>query len=176
MKFGRSACARASFVEGNHWASLSGYVIAKRLVTAREAIEVFSSSRAIDGGYLFPNIVAAVGEPADAETLIDIIRAQCARFGRDYNWSRAIAEAVLCLAPNLATAELYRIALFAVEGRERTTAISAILLATRHNGTCDPQMVVAIFDSLSDEQKRAFAPVLFEKRLQRHLEARVSIG
>ena len=154
-------CARASFLEGNHWASLSGYVIAKSLVTAREAIEVFSSSRAIDGGYLFPNIVAAVGEPADAETLIDIIRAQCARFGSDYNWSRAIAEAVLCLAPNLAT-ELYRIALFAVEGRERTTAISAILLATRHNGTCDPQMVVAIFDSLSDEQKRAFAPVLFE--------------
>ena len=98
-------------MEGNHWASLSGYVIAKRLVTGGEAIEVFSSSRAIDGGYLFPHIVAAIGNSADAETLMDIIRVQFARFGSDYNWSRAIAEAVLVLAPNLAM-ELYGIALF----------------------------------------------------------------
>ena len=155
------SCARTSFLEGNHWSSLSGYVVARRVVTAGEAIEAFSSPRAIDGSYLFPHIVAAIGEPADAETLMDVVRAQLPRFVSDYNWSTAIVEAILSLAPDLAM-ELYRIALFAAEGRERKTAISAILLASRRRGICDPQRVAALFDSLSDEQKRAFAPALFD--------------
>ena len=88
------SCARASFLEGNHWNSLGGYVIAKRVVSAREAIDVFNSSRVIQGGYVFPHIVAAIGDPADAETMMDVIRSQPARFGSEYNWSAAIAEAV----------------------------------------------------------------------------------
>ena len=153
--------ARDSFLEGAHWASLRGYVIAKELVTAREVIEVFSSPRAIDGGYVFADIVAAIGEPADGETLMEVLRAQLVRFGSDYNWSTAMAEAVLSLMPGLAV-ELYRIALFAAEGQARRSAISAVLLASRRLDARDPQRMVALFDSLTDEQRRAFAPVLLE--------------
>lgn len=154
-------CARATFLEGSHWSSLTDYVIDKKVVSAREAIEVFSRLEAIEGGYMFPRIVDAIGDPADAKSLMDVIQAQLARFGRDYNWSTAMAEAVLALKRDLII-ELYKIALISSEGQERKAAISAILLAARRYEVSDPQRLIALFDSLSQEQKRAFAPVLFE--------------
>ena len=153
--------ARAGFLEGRHWTSLANYVITNGLVTVKEAIDTFSSSRAIEGSYLFVRVIQAIGEPADAQTLMAVARAQLARFVGDYNWSIVIAEAILSLAPELVT-ELYRIALLAAGERERKDAISAILLASRRHGTFDSQSLVALFDSLPDEHKRAFAPVLFD--------------
>ncbi|MCY4557716.1 MAG: hypothetical protein OXF79_15315 [Chloroflexi bacterium] len=153
--------ARACFLEGRDWTSLANYVIANGLVTVKEAIDTFNSSKAIEGSYIFARVIEAIGAAADAPTLMAVARAQLARFVGDYNWSTAIAEAVLSLAPELVT-ELYRIALLAAGERERKDAISAILLASRRHGTCDSQSLVALFDSLPDEHKRAFAPVLFD--------------
>ena len=154
--------ARTAFLEGKHWPELYGYVGGQGLVTAGEVIGIFGSSCTIEGSYLFPDVVATLGGPADADTVMDVIRAQLPRFVGDYNWATAMAGAFLALAAKRAP-ELFRIAL-CVEGddRERENAVSSVLLASRHHGRGDPQDLIALFDSLSYEQKPVFTPVLFE--------------
>ena len=154
--------ARTAFLEGKHWSTLYGYVIPRKLVTAGEVIDVLTSSDTIEGSYILPKIVSTLGQPAHADKLLDAIRAQPRRFGSDYHWSSAMACAYLCLAPEAAH-DLYRIA-FLVKGGggERESAISSVLIASRRHGTRDRANLIALFDTLSDQQKPLLVPVLFD--------------
>ena len=154
--------ARTVFLEGKHWSALYGYVVPRKLVTAAEAIGVFTSPEPIEGSYLLPDIVSTLGKSADADKLLDVIRTQLWRFGSDYNWSLAIAGAYLSLAPDAAH-ELYRIAILVEgDGAERESAISSVHIASRHHGTHDPANLIALFDELSDQQKPLLVPALID--------------
>lgn len=152
--------AKAAFLEGKHWPTLYGYIVARKLVTADEAIGVVTSSDTIEGSYLLPEIISTLGKAADADKILDEIRAHLPRFGNDYNWSSAMACAYLRLAPDSAHV-LYRIA-FSIDGGngERESAITSVLIASRRHGTHDPTELIALFDTLSNRQKRLFVPVL----------------
>ena len=154
--------ARISFLLGKHWPHLYGYVITHQLVTVDEVIDVVSSHDKIDGIYLLSNIMSKLGEPADAEKLLQLMRMQLSRFGMDYNWSLNIASAFLTLKPDSAN-ELYRLAMV-INGVEhgRENAISAILIASRRHAVDKAQSLVALFDSLSEEEQLLFVPVLLE--------------
>lgn len=154
--------ARTSFLQGKHWPHLYGYIIAHQLVTVDQVIDVVSSHDKIDGIYLLANIMSKLGEPADAERLLQLMRMQLSRFGIDYNWSLNLASAFLTLKPDSAN-ELYQLAMLADDlehGREN--AISAVLIASRGYAVDNPQSLVALFDSLSEKERLLFVPVLLE--------------
>ena len=154
--------ARTSFLQGRHWPHLYGYIIAHQLVTVDQVMDVVSSHDKIDGIYLLANIMSKLGEPADAEKLLQLMRMQLSRFGMDYNWSLNLASAFLTLKPDSAN-ELYQLAMLADDlehGREN--AISAVLIASRRHAVDNPQSLVALFDSLSEKEQLLFVPVLLE--------------
>ena len=76
--------ARAAFLDGQHWPQLSGYVIAHKLVTVSEVMEVFNSSGTIEGSYCFSDVISALSVSGDADKLLEAIRARLHRFGTDY--------------------------------------------------------------------------------------------
>ena len=154
--------ARNSFLQGNHWAQLCNFIVAHQLVNADEVMDVVASSGNIDGGYLLSDIMSKLSEPTDAEKLLNLIRRQLTRFGTDFNWALNIADACLTLKPDYAS-ELYRLAMLISDiqdGREH--AISSILIASRRHSANNTQSLVALFDSLRDEEKLLFVPVLLE--------------
>ena len=154
--------ARTAFLEGTHWPQLYRYVGSRRLVTAGEAMAVVSSCRRVEGIHLLPDIMSVLGGPAEAETVLGVVRGQLSRFEDDFNWGIAMAEAYLALAPERGH-ELYR-TVFLASGSEgqRKSAITAGLIASRHRGSIDRRAVIALFDVLSPEHQRALVPVLLE--------------
>ena len=155
--------ARATFLEGKHWSQLHRYVSTRRLLTARDAIDIAVSLETAEGLYVLPDVVSVLGGPADAEVVLEVIRTQMSRFGSDFNWAMAMAGTYLSLAPE-GEIELYRVAVHAsCNDGERKNAISAILIASRGGGTVDAQRLIGLFDTLPREDQLLFAPVLLHQ-------------
>ena len=154
--------ARSAFLEGRNWSQLYNDLTTHELVTADEVIDVASSTRPIEEIYLLPEVLSRLGSQRHAERVIELIRTQIDRFGKEFNWSIAMAEAFLSLAPEREQ-ELYRASLSAACGNEqRGNAVSAVIIASRRRGLREPRDVVALFDNLPTKQKLLYLPVLFE--------------
>ena len=149
---------------GNNWSQLYNYITAQELVTADEVIDVVSSTRAVDGIYLLPEVLSRLGAQRHAERLLEVIRTQIERFGQEFNWSIAMAGAFLSLSPERGQ-ELYHVSLFtACSDEQRQNAVSAVIIASRRRGPHESRDLVRLFDSLPTKTKLQFLPALFENR------------
>ena len=75
--------ARGAFLKGKNWSQLYNYITAQELVTADEVIDVISSTRAVDGIYLLPEVLSLLGTQRHAERLLEVIRTQIERSVRN---------------------------------------------------------------------------------------------
>ena len=156
--------ARGAFLKGKNWSQLYNYITAQELVTADEVIDVISSTRAVDGIYLLPEVLSLLGTQRHADRLLEVIRTQIERFGQEFNWSIAMAGAFLSLSPERGQ-ELYHVSLFtACSDEQRRNAVSAVVIATRRRGPHESRDLVRLFDSLPTTIKLLFLPALFENR------------
>lgn len=155
-------CARSAFLNGKSWSQLYNYVTIRGLVTAEEVIDVVSATRSVDGIYLFPEVLSKLGTKRHCDRLLDVMRAQNDRFGKDFNWSIAMAGAFLALSPERAEA-LYRLSIsVGCSDEHRRDAVSAVVVASSRLERRNSWDLCGLFDSFPTNLKLQFLPPLFE--------------
>lgn len=157
--------ARASFLRGERWAGLAGFVTAHKLVTPGEVIRIMAAPDRVTGAYLFGDILARLNEPVDVEEIVTVLRSQTQRYVSDFNWASALVEACLSREPNRLI-ELIRFGLgvaseIGLDQPDRADRGLAVILiaARRHKEAVGPE-VLAMFDEAAPETKRLLLPFL----------------
>lgn len=155
--------ARASFLRGERWAGLAGFVTGHKLVTPGEVIRVMAAPGRIEDAYLFGDILAGLDEPVDFDEIANVLRSQTQRYVSDFNWASALVEACLSREPNRLI-ELIRFGLDVgidhdPPGRA-DRGLTVILIAARRNGQLIGPEVLALFDEAAPDTRHLLIPFL----------------
>lgn len=157
--------ARASFLRGERWGGLAGFVTAHNLVTPGEVIRVMAAPGRVEGAYLFGDILARLNEPADVEEIATVLRSQTQRYVSDFDWASALVEACLSFEPDRLI-DLIRFGLGVASGIGRDQPgradidLTVILIAARRHGQKISPEVLAMFDEAAPDTKRLLLPFL----------------
>jgi len=152
--------ARISFLRGDHWQSLSGFVIKHKLVTVSEVIGLVASKSKIDNLYMFGYILAKLPEPVPVEQILGVLRAQRSWFFENYNWSSAVVEACLRFAP-CCLVELIKLSLEAWDTPDKhDSAMGIISVAMNRKACVISDEILQLFDGLDNAKKQALLPLM----------------
>ncbi|WP_413207366.1 hypothetical protein [Rhodospirillum sp. A1_3_36] len=157
--------ARASFLRGERWAGLAGFVTAHKLVTPGEVIRVMAVLDKVEGAYLLGEILTQLNEPVDVEEITAVLRSQTQRYVSDFNWALALVEACLSLEPE-GLIDLIRFGLRVASEISRDQpeqddhGLTVILIAARRHGRRIGPEVLATFDEAAPDTKRLLLPLL----------------
>lgn len=157
--------ARASFLRGQRWGGLAGFVTAHKLVTPDEVVRVMAGVDKVEGAHLFGDILARLNEPVDVDEIVTVLRGQTQRYVSDFNWASALVEACLSLEPDRLV-DLIRFGLHVASeiGRDQPGRadldLTVILIATRRHGQRIGPEVLAMFDEAAPDARRLLLPIL----------------
>lgn len=157
--------ARTSFLRGERWAGLAGFVTAHKLVTPGEVIRVMAAPDRVEDAYLFGGILARLDEPVDFEEIATVLRSQTQRYVSDFDWALALVEACLSREPNRLI-ELIRFGLGVAMGIDRDRPgradrdLTVILIAARRHGQVFGPELLAMFDEAAPDSRHLLIPFL----------------
>lgn len=152
--------SRETFLRGENWQGLAGFVIAHALVTADEVLATMAEPSEIDSVHLLDDILAQLAQPVKTQKIMDILRVRPQRFFKDYQWASALVNACLRFGPDRLS-ELIEFAI-GLEGTpdQHETALSTILFATRRHGCVFEDHAIKLFDRSMVNEQRLLLPLL----------------
>lgn len=163
-KAGRSdeadSLARETFLRGEAWRSLEGYVKRRMLVTAQDLIDVAARPGRIADFYLFRFLVPELASDSTEEALFDLLSHQRSRYFQDHEWARTIIEATLVLNPNRFQHLLEFTVNHATSPKDLEQGLTWLQIAARGDRYSPSNELVAFASSQSVDVQRNLLPIL----------------
>ncbi|HAV1327627.1 TPA: hypothetical protein L3N00_004161 [Vibrio parahaemolyticus] len=163
--------SRELFLRGEQWSAVSAYVIRHKLLSAKDVIGVISTPQTVEHVYLLTSIIKELGEPVPASNLFGVIREQPQRYFSDYQWSSAIIETILELAPE----QLHNLIAFsinnAVDEDQIESALGRLDVAMLRKGCVINSDTLKLFKSCPPNIKGMLVKILLRDRRREALRA-----
>ena len=152
--------ARETFLQGEAWRSLAGYVTRRALVTVEEIAAVAARPERISDFYLLRSILPERTPEGADRLFMDLLAQQRSRYFSDHDWARPVVEAILTLNP----LRFYDLIVFTVtqgaNAQERRQGLTWLLIAARDGRRASAPEIVAFAKSQSEDIQRILLPVL----------------
>ncbi len=163
--------ARETFLRGEHWKTLSAYVIRHKLVSANEVIGVIASSVVVENKFMLASILRGIESPVAVDVLLQILREQSERYFADYQWASVIVEAILEFDP----ACLHDLIVYSIDNASDNTRLQSalgwlIVAAQRKNGVIS-SLTIDFFNNRPPEIKRLLLPLMLIGRNRQALQS-----
>lgn len=152
--------AKDTFLRGDAWRSIEGYVKRRALVTAQDVIDVAARPGRIADFYLFRDLVSELASDGVDETLMGLLAQQRSRYFADYEWARPIVETILVLRPSRFQDLLEFTVIHAANAVEREHGLTWLLIATRGGRYVPNDELVPFASSQPADIQRMLLPVL----------------
>lgn len=150
--------AQKAFMAFKNWDALAPYVAKHRLITISQIVSWYGSDPAPKQSYLLPEILETVGDAQTAEALLEVARAQSARFERDFNWAWHLTQAVLASDPS----KIYELVVFALESISKNSfdRLEHVISGARRRLPAIDTRLLGLFFQQSDAAKLRLLPLL----------------
>ncbi|MBY3574324.1 HEAT repeat domain-containing protein [Rhizobium laguerreae] len=152
--------ARETFLRGEAWRSIEGYVRRRGLVTAQDLIALSAQPERIGDFYLLRYLLPSLATEDMDEALMDLLSNQRSRYFKDYEWARPIVEAILKLRPSRFQDLLEFTVIHAVDSAEREHGLTWLLIAARTARYVPNEELVSFTCSQPADIQRMLLPVL----------------
>lgn len=152
--------ARATFLQGEAWRSLAGYVTRRALVTAEEIVAVAARPERISDFYLLRFILPERAPEGVDGLFMGILAEQRSRYFSDHDWARPVVEAILTLNP----LRFFDLIVFTVShganAEERRQGLTWLLIAARGGRGATAPEIIAFAKSQPEDIQLLLLPVL----------------
>jgi hypothetical protein len=163
-KAGRSAEAnllgRETFLRGEAWGSLAGYVTRRALVTAREVVALVARPERIADLYFLPSVLRELAPEGADGLLMGLLAQQRSRYFSDPEWARPVVEAILAFNPARFQDLLVFTVTHATNAEERRRGLTWLLISARYGRRSSTAEIVSFAKSQPEDVQRLLLPVL----------------
>ncbi|MCR8715070.1 HEAT repeat domain-containing protein [Stenotrophomonas indicatrix] len=154
--------ARESFLRGNSWRSLAGYVARRALVSVEEIVEIVARPEPIDDLYLLRNVVLAQPTKGADRLFMRLLIQQIDRYYADPRWAERVLEVILALNPACFTELLALTVTRASSSNTSQKALASLVIASRRQRECVTSDVIAFIRAQPPQVQGQLLPLLLQ--------------